>query len=204
MFTSTTRPTRSRIPRQQSAAASLPPAGHWLIDTDRSSVSFSGRASRLAPTVRAEFNAIQGGLHLAPDLNESEVGVCVDVRTITTGNPLWDGILRAADPFRSAEHPLAHFQSRSVLWTGSRFHVDGELELAGVATPLALEATFDLQEDGTAALSAGGSIEPGAAQIRLDVPAARLLMPRALNLSIAVIAKRTRNPAASRRFALAS
>lgn len=204
MFTTTTRPTRSRIPRQQSGPASLPPAGHWLIDTGRSSVSFSGRASRLAPTVRAEFNAIQGGLHLAPDLSQSQVGVCVDVRTITTGNTVWDEILRAADPFQSALHPLAHFQSRSVSWTGSRFHVDGELDLAGAATPLALDATFDLQDDGTVALSAEGSIDPRAAQIRLDVPAARLLMPRSMNLSIAVIANRTRNPAAGRRFALAS
>jgi polyisoprenoid-binding protein YceI len=204
MFTSTTRPTRSRIPQQQSGTASLPAAGDWLIDTDRSSVSFSGRASRLAPTVRAQFNAIQGGLHLAPELNKSQVGVCVDVRTITTGNPVWDEILRAADPFRSAAHPLAHFRSASVLWTGDRFQVDGQLELAGVATPLSLEATFDLQEDSTVALSAEGSIDPRAAQIRLDVPAARLLMPRSMNLSIAVIANRTRNPAASRRFALAS
>ncbi len=191
--------------KQSGSDALLPPAGDWFVDTGRSKVSFCGRASRIAPTVRAEFGAVHGGLHLADDPNGSRVGVCVDVRTVTTGNPVWDELLRAADPFRAGRHPLAHYASRAVCWTGTGFAVAGALEIAGASTPLTLRATVRANADGTVTLSAQGTIDPRAARIRLDVPGARLLMPRELRLSIAVIASQVQ-PAvvAKRRFALAS
>jgi polyisoprenoid-binding protein YceI len=196
-----------RIQQQdpRGSGALLPPSGDWIVETGRSRVSFSGRASRLAPTVRAEFGAVRGGLHLAEDPSGSRVGVCVDVRTVTTGNPIWDELLRSADPFRAGQHPLAHYQSTAVRWTGSGFGVEGALEIAGVSVALALEAAVRENRDGSVTLSAQGTIDPRAARIRLDLPGARLLMPRELRLSIAVIASRTQ-PAAvpAPRFALAS
>lgn len=197
------------LPIQQRDAsgcdALLPPAGDWIVRTGPSRVSFSGRASRIAPTVRAEFGAVHGGLHLADDPNGSRVGVCVDVRTLTTGNPIWDELLRSADPFRANQHPLARYASTAVRWTGSGFGVQGDLEIAGVRVALALEAAVRENRDGTVTLSAHGKIDPRAARIQLDLPVARLLMPRELRLSIAVIASRTQPAAVSKqRFALAS
>jgi polyisoprenoid-binding protein YceI len=189
----------------QGSAAALPPAGEWIVNTGPSRVSFSGRASRIAPTVRAEFGAVRGGLHLADDPDGSRVGVCVDVRSVTTGNPVWDELLRAADPFRSAQHPLAHYASTAVCWTGSGFDVQGDLDIAGVSVALALEATMRENRDGTVTLSAQGTIDPRTARIQLDLPGARLLMPRQLRLSIAVIASRTQPVTVPKqRFALAS
>jgi polyisoprenoid-binding protein YceI len=185
----------------------LPPAGSWLIETARSSVSFSGRASRLAPTVRAEFGAVHGGLHLAADPNGSRVGVCVDVRTVTTGNALWDDLLRVADPFRAADHPLAHYVSTAVRWTGTDFSVEGVLELAGAKMALILKAAVGENADRTVMLRAHGSIDPRSAGIRLDLPGGRLLMPRSMQLSIAVTATPTREAPSltqGRQFALAS
>jgi polyisoprenoid-binding protein YceI len=191
--------------KESGSDALLPPAGDWIVETGRSKVSFSGRASRIAPTVRAEFGAVRGGLHLADDPNGSRVGVCVDVRTVTTGNPVWDELLRTADPFRAGRHPLAHYASNAVRWTGSGFAVAGELEIAGASTALTLEATVRGNQDGTVTLRAQGTIDPRAARIQLDLPGARLLMPRELHLSIAVIASRVQ-PAVvpKQRFALAS
>lgn len=197
-------PTTTRIPQQQPSPHGLPPAGDWLVDTTRSVVAFSGRASRLAPTVRAEFSDVRGGLQLAADPRNSRVGVCVDVRTVTTGNPLWDEMLRAADPFRSADHPLAHYASTHVHWTGNGFHVEGALEIAGAVTSLTLTASVREDADATVSLHAGGTIDPRSVGIRLDLPGARLLMPRAMNLTIAVVADRTRSRASTGQFALAS
>ncbi len=183
----------------------LPPAGDWMVETGRSKVSFSGRASRIAPTVRAQFGAVRGGLHLAADPNNSRVGVCVDVRTVTTGNPVWDELLRTADPFRAGRHPLAHYASSAVRWTGSGFAVSGELEIAGCTTALTLEATVRENGDGTVVLSGQGTLDPRAARIQLDLPGARLLMPRELRLSIAVLASRVQSATVPKqRFALAS
>jgi len=191
--------------RDSRGSAPLPPAGEWFVRTGPSRVGFSGRASRLAPTVRAEFGAVHGGLHLADDPNGSRVGVCVDVRTVTTGNPIWDELLRAADPFRAAQHPLAHYASTAVRWTGSGFAVQGDLEIGGVSIALTLDAKVRENRDGTVTLSAHGTIDPRAARIQLDLPGARLLMPRELRLSIAVIASKTRQAAIPKqRFALAS
>lgn len=173
--------------------------------TGPSRVGFSGRASRIAPTVRAEFGAVHGDMHLACDPNGSRVGVCVDVRTVTTGNPIWDELLRAADPFRAVDHPLAHYASTSVRWTGEGFDVEGMLQIAGTCTPLALEASIGDNEDGSVTLCGQGSIDPRAAGVSLDLPGARLLMPRTLQLCIAVLAHRSSPEAPSRRrFALAS
>lgn len=193
----------TRIP-SQATQVGLPPAGDWLVQTSRSVVSFSGRASRIAPTVRAAFGDVRGGVHLAADPNASRVGVCVDVRTISTGNPVWDDMLRVANPFRAHEHPLAHFASSAVTWTGAGFRVRGVLELAGRETDLTLSATVRENDDDTVALLAEGTIDPRAAGISLNLPGARLLVPRAMNLTIAVIASRVRAAKSSRSFALAS
>ena len=112
-------------PSSPRSATPLPPAGDWLVETGRSKVSFSGRASRIAPTVRAQFDAVRGGLHLADDLNGSRVGVCVDVRTVTTGNPVWDELLRTADPFRAGQHPLGPFRQLGRALDGIRVRRDG-------------------------------------------------------------------------------
>jgi polyisoprenoid-binding protein YceI len=194
----------TRIPSQPSGI-SLPPAGDWVVETSRSAISFSGKASRIAPTVKATFGDVRGGLHLAEDPNGSRVGVCVDVRTITTGNPIWDDMLRVADPFRAGAHPLAHFVSSAVRWTGAGFDVEGLLELAGAATPLTLRAAVRENADATVTLQAQGAIDPRSAGISLNVPGARLLMPRAMNLMIAVTASRAAaRTATGATFALAS
>ncbi|HEX4429227.1 MAG TPA: YceI family protein [Frankiaceae bacterium] len=185
--------------------ALLPLAGDWSVRTGPSRVSFSGRASRIAPTVRAQFGAVRGGLHLADDPDGSRVGVCVDVRTVTTGNPIWDELLRTADPFRAAQHPLAHYASTAVRWSGSGFEVHGNLEIGGVGVALSLDARVRDNGDGTVTLRADGTIDPRAARIHLDLPGARLLMPRELRLSIAVVAGRAGSAAVPKqRFALAS
>jgi polyisoprenoid-binding protein YceI len=145
-------------------------------------------------------------LHLAADPDRSRVAVSLDVRTLSTGNQVWDDLLRAADPFRAAEHPTAQYVSDRVHWTGEHFCVDGALTLSGVQIPLALSAQIQAEGRAAVSLHAQGSIDPRAADISLNVPGAKLLMPRTMHLMIAVKALRTasRRPAGSRQFALAS
>ena len=201
-------PKTTQIPQQQTPRVGLPPAGDWLVQSSRSSISLSGRASRLAPTVRIEIGGVHGGLHLAVNPNESRVGVSLDVRTVTTRNPVWDEMLRVADPLHAAHNPMAHFASTTVEWTGYCFQVRGELTMGGISTSLALTAMVSQNADTTVTLRAEGEIDPRAAGIALDIPGAKLFVPRVLKLSIDVIAARTVEPSpflpASHRFALAS
>jgi polyisoprenoid-binding protein YceI len=191
----------TQIPKQPSRQG-LPPAGDWTVDGSESSVAFSGRASRLAPTVKASFSDVQGDLHLSADLDGSWVNVGVDVRTVTTGNPIWDEMLRVADPFRANAFPTARYVSTAVRWTGAGFAVEGVLDIAGTTAELALTATVSETAGQSVTLRATGAFDPRKAGVRLDVPGGRLLVPRALALSILAVAAPSR--IRGRQFALAS
>ena len=130
---------------------------------------------------------MRGWLQLAPDPDRSRVDVSLDLQTVTTGNPIWDDMLRAADSLRIRANPLAYFSSSAVHWTGNAFVVGGELHLAGVSTALELRASVKSVRAGVT-LRAQGTIEPRAAGIRLELPGARLLVPRSMKISIIVTA----------------
>ena len=108
-----------------------------------------------------------------------------------TGNPIWDELLRAADPFRAARHPLAHYASTAVRWTGSGFGVQGALEIAGVSVALPLEAKVRENGDGTVTLrhTARSTRGPPASGSTSRARACSCLAN--CDLSIAVIATRT-------------
>jgi polyisoprenoid-binding protein YceI len=168
----------------------LPAPGDWQIDSTASTVAFCGRASRIAPTVRARFRDVHGELHLADDPDRSHVEVDLDVRSLTTGNPVWDDMLRVADPFHVSAHPLARYSSTRVRWDGAAFTVEGFLHLGGARIALTLTATITASGDDVR-LEATGTIDPRAAGIRLNVPGAGLLMPRSMTLTIAIAALRS-------------
>jgi polyisoprenoid-binding protein YceI len=167
----------------------LPEPGDWQIDSQASTVAFCGRASRIAPTVRARFQDVHGELHLADDPERSSVEVDLDVRSLTTGNAVWDDMLRVADPFHVGSHPHARYVSSRVRWDGRSFTVEGQLHLGGARISLTLTATITTSGDDVH-LEATGTIDPKAAGIRLNVPGASLLVPRAMTLTIAINALR--------------
>lgn len=171
------------------AARTAPPTtGRWAVDPCTADVSFSGRASRLSPVVRARFTGVEGTV--VADRDGTEVDVEVDVRTLTTGNRGWDELLAAVDPFRVEQFPVARYRGTAVAWRDGAARVEGELSLRGVVRPVALDVRHSASPCGRRLLvQAEGEVDRDAFGVRCDVPGAALLVPRRLRLAIRVSAE---------------
>jgi polyisoprenoid-binding protein YceI len=138
--------TRTRAP-------GLPEPGTWALEPSSARVSFSGRVHRLAPMMRAAFTAVTGALHIAQVVTQSRVEVDVDARSLSTGNPAYDEMLRRLDPLDTDSHPWARYEGRLAQWDDvvQCGVISGILTLRGVQRPVELSV-----------LSAGGaSLTPG-------------------------------------------
>lgn len=156
----------------------------WTICSDGSSVAFHGRASRFLPLLQARFTQVTGCVQ------EHAVDVDVNVRSMTTGNAAYDQLLRAADPFDVARHPVARYRSTAVRWTGDTAVVDGELSLRGSTAPVRLTASRVHLADGRARLSAVGRVDRRVFGLRLELPGCAAFVPDLLDVAIDVTAVR--------------
>jgi polyisoprenoid-binding protein YceI len=164
-------------------------SGVWLIDSTRANVSFSGKASFLAPTISARFLGVEGSI----EVDETDGGhaggveVAVDVTSLTTGTQAWDDVVLCADPFDAAHFPVAVYRSTHVEWSDGRATIDGTLTLRGVTRSVSLAASYVVARDGERMLvRAAGSIDRKAFGVNFDIPGCGKLVPRVLRLEIDV------------------
>jgi polyisoprenoid-binding protein YceI len=182
------------IPRQRTTGrrpakrdAAVPHAGLWVLDPGAATVAFTGKASRLAPTVGARFGGVTGSVLVLEDATASVVDVEVDLRTMTSGTRAWDDLVAALDPFEVGRFPTATYRSSGVRWHGDSAEVTGELVLRGVARSVPLTARYAVLAGGKRlALTAEGVVNRSDFGIRCEVPGAALIIPRLMTLQIAV------------------
>lgn len=166
--------------------------GCWVVDASSSRVAFSGRTSRFLPAVAARFPDVSGGLQVDVAAGAVAIEVDIQVATVTSGNPVWDDLIDAADPFAAREHPLAHFRGGAdglgVALSGAGVAaVSGRLSLRGIERPLALTARWTPQRAGLHIL-AEGVVDRDDYGLRLDVPGLSRLMPRRMAVTIEMLA----------------
>lgn len=161
-------------------AAALLAAGRWVLDPARTVVSFSGRASALAPTFRASFASVTGVVDTA---GPARLSVDVDVTSITTGNRTWDDLLRRLDPFDAARCPVATYRGAAELSVGPEVRVVGNLELRGVLQPVQLAARGPTRGD-EVVVTATGSIDRRHFGVRCDLPGVGRFVPSVMRLEI--------------------
>jgi polyisoprenoid-binding protein YceI len=167
----------------------LPEAGLWSFAPGLTRVAFSGRANRLAPTVRAEFTGVSGTFVVAEEPTESEVEVLVEVATMTTGNDTYDDLLARLDPLEALQHPWATYHGALVQWDerACRGRIAGTLTLRGVARSVEL----DVHAVTTQRYQASGEVDWRAFGIAYDLPGAGLLVPKTMRLDIDITAVQT-------------
>lgn len=121
----------------------LPEAGTYALDLSHSHVGFVVR-HLMVSKVKGRFADFAGTVTIGDQPNDSHVEVEVQMASIDTRDEQRDGHLRGADFFSVEEHPTMAFRSTGVRAAGGdRWVVDGELTLAGVTKPLALDVTFE-------------------------------------------------------------
>lgn len=115
----------------------------WNIDPTHSGIHFSVR-HMVVSKVRGRFASWNGELSFDPsDLTSAKVDVRIDANSIDTGVKDRDVHLRSADFLDVEQHPELRYRGERVEKLGEReYRVHGELTIAGVTRPVALEVEF--------------------------------------------------------------
>jgi polyisoprenoid-binding protein YceI len=152
-----------------------------VLDGARTTVAFSGRAGRLAPTFRASFTSVSGTVDVG---TPTQLAVDIDLASLSTGNRAWDDLLASLDPFDIARCPRAVFRGAADLTFGRAVAVAGALELRGVLRPVRLEARATQQADGEVRMTAHGDIDRRLFGVRCDLPGLSRFVPSVMRLDI--------------------
>jgi polyisoprenoid-binding protein YceI len=163
---------------------SVPAPGLWRLDPATATVTCSGRASRLAPSVWARLAVVAGHVAVAENPEQSSLEVVVDLHSLTTGKAAWDQILHAADPLGAAASPLATYRSSAIDWQEpGHATVDGFLGLATGARAVVLDVEYEYDDAGVRLAAAGVMAQPAR-----PMPGLSYLMPRRFTLDIRAFA----------------
>jgi polyisoprenoid-binding protein YceI len=111
----------------------------WRLDPARSSVEFHVRHFYGLVTVKGRFERYEGTLDLR---SEPAVELTIEADSLDTKQARRDKHLRSADFFDVEHHPQVRFVSDSAALEGDRLKVHGQLEAAGKAIPVELDATL--------------------------------------------------------------
>jgi polyisoprenoid-binding protein YceI len=120
----------------------LPAAGTWSIDASHSSVNFKVKHLGLAKT-RGRFTRFEGTVEIGEDPADTVVAVEIDAASVNTDDPRRDEHLRGADFFDVEHHPSLSFRSTRVSGREDEWRLEGELTVAGVTRPVALDVTCE-------------------------------------------------------------
>ncbi|MEV5507953.1 YceI family protein [Streptomyces orinoci] len=119
-----------------------PTPGRWRIDPDHTAVRFIARHIGLAE-VHGRFNRFEGQLWIAERLEQSRLEVSIETASIDTGVAMRDEHLRSPEFLDAARYPhMRFFSERFVHRGGSRWSVQGVLELHGVNRNVSLDARY--------------------------------------------------------------
>jgi polyisoprenoid-binding protein YceI len=134
-------PAHLAMPTRTVAGVLVPAVGTWVIEPDASDVVFRVRHLGLAK-VRGRFDDFAGAIDIAEDPEASSVSVDIAAASVNTHLPARDEHLRSQDFLDVERYPRLTFRSTSVVRTGLRWDVGGDLTLHGVARPVTLAVDF--------------------------------------------------------------
>ncbi len=121
----------------------IPEPGTFAIDASHSAAAFSVRHLMVAKT-RGRFTDVSGEIHFADSPLDSWVDVTIQAASITTGDETRDNHLRSPDFLDAEQFPTLSFHSTAVRHaTREQFVLDGELTIAGVTQPVALDLNYE-------------------------------------------------------------
>lgn len=122
------------------ATSALAAPVEYTIDPAHTTVYFAATHTERS-SVRGRFGKIDGRIVYDADTGAGALDVTVDLASVDTGNRTLDGVLRSAQFFDIAQHPVARVRAqRFIVESGQLVAVEGELALHGVTQPLRLQA----------------------------------------------------------------
>jgi polyisoprenoid-binding protein YceI len=160
-------------------------AGAWRVDAEQSHARFVAATLRGAVKVPGTFGSPSGRLVVGTD--GASGTLAIDASSVDTGNRLRDRHLRGRDFFSVAKHPRLRYELRSLTHGADDLvQLEGDLVVAGARSSLPLKATLRLSEDGGMEIASRTRVDRNALGLR----GARLLVPRDVELNVAVVLRR--------------
>lgn len=99
-------------------------------------------------TQLSKFNKTTGTLVLDKAAKTGSVDVVIDMKSVETGFPLFNGHIQGEDFLDTAKFPTATFKSTKVVFEGDKpAAVEGNLTIKGVTKPVTLKVTHFVNMD---------------------------------------------------------
>jgi polyisoprenoid-binding protein YceI len=159
--------------------------GHWQVEPHTSHARFAARTLAGLVKTSGRFRSISG--RLVADAAPAAGALVIDPSSIDTGNRIRDRHLRSRGFFDVARHPQLRYEARSVSraeW--GRARIDGELIVAGNRTHLPLDVSVRTLSEDRVELACETEVD----RLALGVRAARMMVPRAVQLDVAITLRR--------------
>jgi polyisoprenoid-binding protein YceI len=159
------KPARCLLYALMAGSAAAPAAAEpvtFVLDPTHSAVHFELLHFGTS-TIRGRFGPISGAVLLDRSAQRGEVSIRLPTASVSTGVPVFDARMRAADLLASEAFPEAFFVATRFTFDGERItEVRGEFTLRGVSQPLSLRALrFSCRRDAETATSANVGTGPG-------------------------------------------
>jgi polyisoprenoid-binding protein YceI len=123
------------------AAATQAQSATYAIDPTHTFVSFEiGHFG--TSTNRGRWDKKEGTVQFDRAGKTGKVDITLDMNSLNTGVPPFDGHLKSAEFFNVAQHPTGRFVSDRFVFSGDKVtEVKGTLTLLGKSNPVSLKAT---------------------------------------------------------------
>lgn len=93
-------------------------------------------------TQTSRFDKTTGKIVLDTDVRTGSVDITIDMKSVSTGSPLFNEHIQGEDFLDTANHPVATFKSTAVRFDGEKpVAIDGNLTMKGVIQPVTLTVT---------------------------------------------------------------
>jgi polyisoprenoid-binding protein YceI len=172
------------IHTQSAEAAQL--AGSWRVDPDESHARFTAGTMAGLISVPGRFRTLAGTIE--HDEGGTTGTLSIDAASIDTGNRLRDRHLRSSEFFGAARHPEVRYEVDSIEIDGADLSLDGELLVAGARIRLPLAAKLRHHGADMAEIVCRTQLD----RLELGIRGARGMVPRMVELDIAVVLRRSR------------
>jgi polyisoprenoid-binding protein YceI len=113
----------------------------YNLDADHSFPTFT--YSHLGYSIQtSRFDKTTGKIVYDADAESGSVDIVIDMKSVSTGSPTFNGHIQGEDFFDTAKYPTATFKSTKVRFVaGKPAAIDGNLTIKGVTLPVTLTVT---------------------------------------------------------------
>ncbi|TNC26488.1 YceI family protein [Amycolatopsis alkalitolerans] len=119
-------------------AVQIPPAGHYRLDPDLSTITFRTRHMFGLGAVNGSFALRGGEISVLDPPTESTAQAEIAADSFTTGNATRDRTVRSAKYLDTANHPLIRFTSQDAATADGAWTLTGVLDVRGTQRPVRL------------------------------------------------------------------